>query len=146
MPGSDRVSQGLTGVGMQNGWGDGEGGTALGTRCQIVVREGGWFSWQLTASNGRVIALGAKSFADESSCREGFEGLCKELESLSGGVQHASETNGWVWRLRDADGQVRAVSARAYERHSTCLAAYARFKVLLLALRETSALLWEDES
>ncbi|WP_143080608.1 YegP family protein [Actinacidiphila rubida] len=108
------------------------------------IGESGWFSWRLTASNGRVIALGAKSFPDEASCRAGFEGLCKEPEALSGGVQHASETNGWVWRLRDADGQVRAVSARAYERHSTCQAAYERFRVLLLALRETPASLWGD--
>lgn len=125
--------------------GEAVGGTAaLGTRCQIDIRESGWFSWRLTASNGRVIALGANSYPDEAACREAFEGLCATPEQLTGGVQHAAETSGWVWRLRDADGQVRAVSARAYERHSTCQAAYERFRVLLLALKETPASLWGD--
>ncbi|MFI1097097.1 hypothetical protein [Streptomyces sp. NPDC020917] len=120
------------------------GGAALGTRCQIDIGESGRFSWRLTASNGRVIALGAIAYPDEAACREAFEGLCRQPELLTGGVQHAAETSGWVWRLRDGEGRVRAVSARAYERHSTCQAAYERFRVLLLALRETPASLWGD--
>jgi uncharacterized protein YegP (UPF0339 family) len=121
-----------------------DGGAALGTRCQIDIGERRGFSWRLTASNGRVIALGAQSFPDEAACRAAFEGLCAAPELLTGGVQHAAETNGWVWRLRDGEGRVRAVSARAYERHSTCQAAYERFRVLLVALRDTPASLWGD--
>ncbi|WP_329135800.1 DUF1508 domain-containing protein [Streptomyces sp. NBC_01476] len=121
-----------------------EGSGAVGSRCQIDIEENGWFAWRLTANNGRVIALGAETYPDDKSCRAAFEALCEESERLAGGVQHAAESNGWIWRLRDADGQVQAVSARAYERHSTCQAAYERFRVLLLGFREADALPWGD--
>ncbi|MEC3996631.1 hypothetical protein VSR01_25235 [Actinacidiphila sp. DG2A-62] len=114
--------------------GETAGGAAGGTRCQVDMGEGGRFSWRLIASNGRVIALGANAYLDEATCREAFEELCARPGDLTGGVQHAAEANGWVWRLRDAAGAVRAVSARSYERHSTCQAAYERFRVLLPAL------------
>ncbi|SEF94543.1 hypothetical protein SAMN05216223_102561 [Actinacidiphila yanglinensis] len=116
----------------------------IGTRCQIDIGEDGWYSWRLTANNGRVIALGAVTHPDEKACRAAFEALCEAAASLLGGVQHAAESNGWIWRLRDADGEVRAVSSRAYERHSTCQAAYDRFRVLLLDLGAAPSVPWGD--
>jgi uncharacterized protein YegP (UPF0339 family) len=125
--------------------GGGTGGAgAAGSRCQIDIGENGWFSWRLTANNGRVIALGATTYPDDTACRAAFEALYEQPEGLAGGVQHAAESNGWIWRLRDAGGQVLAVSSRAYERHSTCQAAYERFRVLLLDLRETQTVPWGD--
>lgn len=117
-----------------------------GTRCQVDINEDGWFSWRLTANNGRVIALGARTYQDEAQCKTAFEVLCTGADGLAGGVQHAAESNGWVWRLRGPDGQVQAVSARAYERHSTCQAAYERFRVLLLGLGAAEAVPWGDSS
>jgi uncharacterized protein YegP (UPF0339 family) len=110
----------------------GDGGT--GTRCRIDIGEDGRYGWRLTANNGRVIAHGATTYRDDRACRAAFAALCDEAELLTGGVHHAAEHNGWVWRLRDREGHVQAVSARAYERHSTCQAAYDRFRVLLLGL------------
>ncbi|MFF4135673.1 DUF1508 domain-containing protein [Streptomyces mirabilis] len=43
-------------------------------------------------------------------------------------MHHTAEGGGWVWRLRDGNGGAVAVSSRAYERHSTCRAAYERFR------------------
>jgi uncharacterized protein YegP (UPF0339 family) len=123
---------------------DGAKGAAAGTRCQIDIDESGRFSWRLTANNGRVIALGSNSYADEDACREALEKLGADPDSLVGGVQHAAESNGWIWRLRNADGQVQAVSARAYERHSTCQAAYERVRVLLAELHEARSASWDD--
>ncbi|MFC4032792.1 hypothetical protein ACFO3J_15030 [Streptomyces polygonati] len=124
----------------------GGGGGTVGSRCQIDISENGWFSWRLTANNGRVIALGGKAYPDDKACRAAFEALCEGQEGLAGGVQHAAESNGWIWRLRDAEGRVQAVSARAYERHSTCQAAYERFRVVLSGLRGTQAVPWGDVS
>jgi uncharacterized protein YegP (UPF0339 family) len=117
---------------------------AAGTRCQIDIGEDGRFSWRLTANNGRVIALGAHTYPDDLACRAAFAGLCAGTAALTGGVQHAAESNGWTWRLRGQDGQVHAVSARAYERHSTCQAAYERFRVLLAGLGAEAAVPWGD--
>lgn len=124
----------------------GESAGSTTTRCQIDINENGWFSWRLTANNGRVIALGARTFPDEKECRAAFTALCEQAAVLTGGVQHAAESNGWIWRLRGPDGQVSAVSARAYERHSTCQAAYERFRVLLQGLGTADTVPWGDSS
>lgn len=118
----------------------------LGTRCHVDINEAGWFSWRLTANNGRVIALGARTYPDEVSCKSAFRALCEGAADLAGGVQHAAESNGWVWRLRGPEGQVQAVSARAYERHSTCQAAYDRFRVLLSGLGAHETVRWGDSA
>lgn len=125
--------------------GDSASGTGS-TRCQIDINEDGWFSWRLTANNGRVIALGARTYPDDARCMAAFAALCEQAEGLAGGVQHAAESNGWVWRLRGPDGQVHAVSGRAYERHSTCQSAYERFRLLLLGLGAARAVPWGDSS
>jgi uncharacterized protein YegP (UPF0339 family) len=119
---------------------------AIGTRCQIDIGENGWHSWRLTANNGRVIALGSITYPDDKTCRAAFEALCEGAEGLLGGVQHAAESNGWIWRLRDADGRLQAESARAYERHSTCQAAYDRCRLLLLGFGEADVIPWGDAS
>ncbi|WP_037912681.1 hypothetical protein [Actinacidiphila yeochonensis] len=115
-----------------------------GTRCHIDIDEDGWYAWRLTANNGRVIALGVGTYREDTQCRAAFEALCSDAGKLVGGVQHAAEANGWVWRARDAGGRTRAVSARAYERHSTCQAAYDRFRMLLGVLAETGIIPWGD--
>ncbi|MBM9504615.1 hypothetical protein [Actinacidiphila acididurans] len=122
----------------------GGGVSAVGIRCQVGIDENGWYSWRLTANNGRVIALGAVAYPDDALCRAAFQDLCESSEGLVGGVQHAAESNGWIWRLRDADGRVQAESARAYERHSTCQAAYDRFRLLLQGLAVAEAIPWDD--
>ncbi|MEU0964711.1 DUF1508 domain-containing protein [Streptomyces sp. NPDC005917] len=121
-----------------------QGGAAVpGTRCQIDISADGSYLWRLTATNGRVIAVAAVTYRNYADCREAFEQMCARVEGLPGGVHHTSEGNGWVWRLRDpADGTL-AVSSRAYERHSTCQAAYERFRALLADLG-AGAIAWDD--
>ncbi|MFI1965595.1 hypothetical protein ACH429_16020 [Streptomyces pathocidini] len=115
--------------------GEGGGAGIPGTRCQIDVDGDGRFYWRLTAQNGRVVAVSATAFEDYGSCRRAFERLCAEGPAMPGGVQHSEEGSGWVWMVRDAPGTASvAVSARAYERHSTCQAAYERFRALLAEL------------
>lgn len=105
-----------------------------GSRCQIDVDGGGRFYWRLTARNGRVVAVSATSFGDYTSCLRDIGRLRAGLPPLLGGVQHNESGNGWVWLARDASGRAVAVSARPYERHSTCQAAYDRFRALLAEL------------
>ena len=96
------------------------------------------------ATNGRVIAVAARRYADYESCRAAFERLCVEVVDLPGAVHHTAGGSGWVWRLRDRAGGEVAVSARAYERHSTCQAAYDRFRVLLAELGSGGMILWDE--
>ncbi|TFV32846.1 DUF1508 domain-containing protein [Streptomyces sp. T1317-0309] len=67
-------------------------------------------SWRLTASNGRVIAVSARPYADYGECRAGLEQLCADIEELQGELHHSSDGAGWAWRLRDRSGGVVAVS------------------------------------
>ncbi|MEH0576137.1 MULTISPECIES: hypothetical protein [Streptomyces] len=121
------------------------GGAAVpGTRCQIDIGADGTYSWRLTATNGRVIAVAARTYRDYGECRAGFERMCADVGKLTGAVHHTSEGSGWVWRLRDPVGGTVAVSSRAYERHSTCQAAYERFRALLTELGSGSATPWGD--
>jgi len=117
---------------------------AVGIRCQLDIHENGWYSWRVTANNGRVIALGAITYVDDKQCRAALRALCENVGDLTGGVQHAAESNGWVWRLRDPEGRLQAESARAYERHSTCQSAYERFRLLLSGLAELPSIPWGD--
>lgn len=133
-------------MGLREMAGEIGGASVVGTRCQIDIDENGWHSWRLTANNGRVIALGATRYPDDGACRAAFAGLCRGAEELTGGVQHAAESNGWIWRLRDGEGRVQAVSARAYERHSTCQTAYERFRLTLLGLGAAESMPWGDAS
>ncbi|MEU5028376.1 DUF1508 domain-containing protein [Streptomyces milbemycinicus] len=114
--------------------GAGGGTGAFGTRCQIDVDAEGRYYWRLTAQNGRVVAVSAVAYADYGECRRSFGRLCVDAPAMLGGVQHNEGGNGWVWLARDARGKAVAVSARAYERHSTCQAAYDRFRGLLAEL------------
>lgn len=120
------------------------GAAAPGMRCQIDIDAEGAYSWRLMATNGRVIAVAARRYADFGSCRAAFERLCAEVVDLPGAVHHTSGGSGWVWRLRDRSGGEVAVSARAYERHSTCQAAYDRFRVLLAELGSGGVILWDE--
>ncbi|MEU9858839.1 DUF1508 domain-containing protein [Streptomyces sp. NPDC047974] len=115
-----------------------------GTRCLVDVRADGRYGWRLVAQNGRVVARSGQCFADHAACRAAFAALCAGHAAMGGGVQHTATGNGWVWLLRDADGHPAAYSGRAYERHSTCRAAYARFRALLTAeaAQWTSTALW----
>ncbi|MEU6340415.1 hypothetical protein ABZ883_05610 [Streptomyces sp. NPDC046977] len=122
-----------------------KGGAAVpGTRCQIDIEADGSYSWRLTASNGRVIAVAAIVYRDYGECRAAFEYLCAEAEGLPGELHHSAEGNGWVWRVRDHSGRSVAVASRAYERHSTCRTAYDRFRAVLTELGSGRTALWDD--
>lgn len=92
----------------------------------------------MIAQNGRVVAVSALSYGEHRECRTAFEQLCADRAGLVGGVQHTPGGNGWMWLLRDAEGRATAVSARAYERHSTCRSAYERFRALLAELDDVT--------
>ncbi|MFG2475148.1 hypothetical protein [Streptomyces fagopyri] len=81
-----------------------------------------------------MIAVAARTYRNYGECRAAFERLCADIAELPGAVHHTAEGSGWVWRLRDNAGGAVAVSSRAYERHSTCQAAYERFRALLAGL------------
>ncbi|MGW1411347.1 hypothetical protein [Streptomyces sp. NPDC002403] len=104
---------------------------ATGTRCRIDIGADGGYGWRMIAQNGRVVAVSARSYGEHGACRAAFEELRAGQQGLTGGVQHTPGGNGWMWLLRDRDGRATVVSARAYERHSTCRAAYERFCGLL---------------
>lgn len=120
------------------------GAAAPGTRCHMDIGADGTYSWRLTATNGRVIAVAARAYRDYGECRAAFDRMCTGVGELPGAVHHTSEGSGWVWRLRDRTGGAVAVSARSYERHSTCQAAYDRFRVLLAALGSGGVMSWDD--
>ncbi|WP_189130432.1 hypothetical protein [Wenjunlia tyrosinilytica] len=102
------------------------------TRYRIDRLPNGAYQWRLTAQNGRVVAVSATSFAEFDACRDAFAGTRAEAEHLTVAVLHSTvRGGGWVWGARGSQGQLRAVSSRAYERHSTCRAAFERFQVLL---------------
>ncbi|MFE2421230.1 hypothetical protein [Streptomyces hokutonensis] len=88
--------------------------------------------------------MAARMYRGYDECRAEFERLCAGITELPGAVHHTSEGSGWVWRLRDRAGGVVAVSARAYERHSTCQAAYERFRALLAELGSFGVIPWDD--
>ncbi|MFC8825908.1 hypothetical protein ACFT9I_11190 [Streptomyces sp. NPDC057137] len=111
---------------------------AGGARCRIDVGADGTYSWRVVAQNGRVVAVSARPFQEYGNCRRSFEALCRGRAQLAGAVQHTPGGNGWMWLLRDAEGGVVAVSARPYERHSTCRAAGQRFRALLTEMVEVT--------
>ncbi|WP_328501835.1 DUF1508 domain-containing protein [Streptomyces sp. NBC_00457] len=123
-----------------------QGGAAVpGTRCQIDISADGSYLWRLTATNGRVVAVAALTYRSYAECRAAFEEMCAGVAGLPGGVHHTSEGNGWVWRLREPAGGALAVSSRSYERHSTCQAAYERFRALLGDLGSGGGVIaWDD--
>ncbi|MFC4499771.1 MULTISPECIES: hypothetical protein [Streptomyces] len=91
-----------------------------------------------------MIAVAARKYRDYGECRGAFERMCGDVGELTGAVHHTSEGSGWVWRLRDPGGGAVAVSSRAYERHSTCQAAYDRFRALLADLGSGGVIPWGD--
>lgn len=109
-----------------------------GARCRIDVDADGAYSWRVVAQNGRVVAVSARPYGEYGHCRGAFETLIRDRAELAGAVQHTAGGNGWMWLLRDAAGGVVAVSARPYERHSTCRAAWQRFQALLTDMVEVT--------
>ncbi|MGW3633390.1 hypothetical protein ACWD7F_25085 [Streptomyces sp. NPDC005122] len=91
-----------------------------------------------------MIAMAARTYRNYGECRAAFERLCADIAELPGAVHHTAEGSGWVWRLRDHAGGAVAVSSRAYERHSTCQAAYERFRALLAGLGPGGVIPWDD--
>ncbi|MGW1784348.1 hypothetical protein ACWCQQ_35340 [Streptomyces sp. NPDC002143] len=88
--------------------------------------------------------MAARTYRDYGECRAAFERTCADVGKMAGAVHHTTEGSGWVWRLRDPVGGVVAVSSRAYERHSTCQAAYERFRALLADLGSGGVIPWGD--
>ncbi|WP_330175781.1 hypothetical protein OG875_21115 [Streptomyces sp. NBC_01498] len=116
---------------VSEGGSQGERSDAGGARCRIHVDADGGYNWRVVAQNGRVVAVSAQPFGEYGHCRSAFEKLCRTHVELTGAVQHTAGGNGWMWLLRDGDDTVVAVSARPYERHSTCRSAWQRFRALL---------------
>ncbi|MDX3852150.1 hypothetical protein [Streptomyces sp. AK02-01A] len=102
----------------------------------------GRYGWRIVAQNGRVVAVSAVTFGSYEQCRKAFGDLCRRYAVLSGGVQHAVEGNGWMWAVRDEDGRRMIVSARSYERYSTCRASYVRFCALLRGFGDSGEVPW----
>ncbi|MFC8075659.1 hypothetical protein ACFUN8_08955 [Streptomyces sp. NPDC057307] len=121
-----------------NGSDAGDRPDAVGARCRIDVDADGTYGWRVVAQNGRVVAVSARPFQEYDNCRSSFEALCRGRAQLAGAVQHTPGGNGWMWLLRNAEGGVVAVSARPYERHSTCRAAGQRFRALLAEMVEVT--------
>lgn len=118
---------------------DGAGRAEAGrVRCRIDLDGEGRYGWRMIAQNGRVVAVSAHAFQDYGGCRDAFEELRTGFGQQAGAVQHTPSGNGWMWVLRTADGRATAVSARAYERHSTCRTAYERFLTLLGGTRDVT--------
>lgn len=127
---------------------DWSGGTArpavaAGMRCQIDINGAGGFGWRLVAPNGRSVAVSLTSQDTHDRCRAAFVRLCAEHGEIGGGVQHSTE-GGWVWLAWDTAGRHVAGSARTYERHATCRAAYDRFRALLPELVGAGPELWGE--
>ncbi|MFE3514766.1 hypothetical protein [Streptomyces sp. NPDC059166] len=110
---------------------DDGGAGATGVRCRIDMDAEGRYGWRVIAQNGRAVAVSPRAFGAYADCRAAFDDLRKEFTGQTGVVQHTATGNGWVWLLRRADGRPTAISARAYERRSTCQAAFERFLRLL---------------
>jgi uncharacterized protein YegP (UPF0339 family) len=117
--------------------GDRTGVTGAGAQCQISRSANGDYHWRMKAQNGRVVAVAAHGHARLSTCRAAFEDLRRRAADLNCVMLHAPEHgNGWFWSARDSDGRAVARSDRAYERYSTCQAAYERFAALLAGPNE----------
>ncbi|MFJ9030056.1 hypothetical protein ACIRQP_16325 [Streptomyces sp. NPDC102274] len=116
--------------------------SAAGLRCQTDIDADGRYRWRVVAQNGRVVAVSALAFTSYERCRAAFEEVCRRHAALTGGVQHTVEANGWMWIVRDATGRQTIVSARSYERYSTCRVAYTRFRELLRELGESGEVPW----
>lgn len=116
--------------------------SASGVRCQTDIDADGRYTWRVVAQNGRVVAVSAIAFASYERCRTAFAETCRQHAVLTGGVQHTTEANGWIWIVRDGGGRRTIVSARSYERYSTCRSAYARFRRLLRELGESGEVPW----
>ncbi|MFJ6613190.1 hypothetical protein ACIQPT_23250 [Streptomyces sp. NPDC091289] len=111
---------------------------AARVRCRIDIDADGRYAWRMIAQNGRVVAVSAQAFPAYGDCRRAFDELRGNHHGQAGGVQHTPSGSGWIWLLREADGRATAVSARAYERHSTCRAAYQRFRGLLAGIGDVT--------
>lgn len=123
-----------------------EGGrlrSAGGVRCQTEVDTDGRYSWRIVAQNGRMVAESATAYGSYEQCRDAFDALCRQHDVLAGGVQHTAEANGWMWVVRDKDERRAIVSARSYQRYSTCRAAYNRFRELLRQLSDDGEMSWD---
>lgn len=85
------------------------------------------YRWQLTAANGRTIAVSGGPFDDPATAVRAFEATCELVDRLSVVVMHPAGRLGWTWLASDEAGTVVARSARAYERRATCQRSYEQF-------------------
>jgi uncharacterized protein YegP (UPF0339 family) len=85
------------------------------------------YRWQLTAANGRVIAMSGGTFDEPASAVSAFEATCEVVDRLTVVVTHPAGRLGWTWLASDETGQVVASSARTYERRATCQRSYEQF-------------------
>lgn len=85
------------------------------------------YRWQLTAANGRVIAMSQTTFDAPAGALSAFEAVCEAAGTLGVVVTHPAGRLGWTWLASDETGDVVACSARTYERRATCQRSYEQF-------------------
>jgi uncharacterized protein YegP (UPF0339 family) len=85
------------------------------------------YRWQLTAANGRVIAMSGVTFDDPAAALSAFKTVSEAAEALNVVVTHPAGRLGWEWLASDEHGAAVASSARTYERRATCQRSYEQF-------------------
>jgi uncharacterized protein YegP (UPF0339 family) len=100
----------------------------LGIRLHTISdSRSGKYRWQLTAANGRVIAMSGVTFGDPAVALSAFKTVSEAAETLSVVVTHPAGRLGWEWLASDVTGTAVASSARTYERRATCQRSYEQF-------------------
>lgn len=100
----------------------------LGIRLHTVSDpRSGKYRWQLTAANGRVIAMSGVTYDDPTAAVTAFQAVSEQAGSLTVVVTHPAGRLGWEWLASDPTGDPVACSARAYERRATCQRSYEQF-------------------
>ncbi|GAA1949297.1 hypothetical protein [Catenulispora subtropica] len=75
--------------------------------------------WRLVGANNRELGRAPEAVAGEGTCCEAVLALQAKLPDASGRVKLAGTANTWSWTV-ECDGELLAVSGRAYLRQREC--------------------------
>lgn len=75
--------------------------------------------WRLVGANNRELGRAPGSVAVDAACCVVVAELQAKLPEASGRVKVAAPTNSWIWSV-ECEGEVLAVSGRAYLRQREC--------------------------
>jgi len=89
-----------------------------------------WYAWRLIGRNNRELGRSAAIHPDVATCRADVTRLQVAAPRLSRFVVADLDQGLWRWRL-ESSGEVRAVSARLYNRRRECLYSLDQFLVAL---------------